>query len=453
MNIYRANCELVGTMADKMTTHAGSGEYKDNRKQKRVNDILRDGRLAKDQELKDVSDNLRIRLPFLEAIEAGQYQELPGTTYAIGFVRGYADYLGIDSAKLVDQFKMEAAELENRTELHFPEPLPGGRIPGGAIFFVCIVLAVVFYGGWVFVSSNGKPIAEIVSELPANLAEMIGVETSSPEVVESPEVPAVVTVVENEAPVSAPEDNTVETPEAVIVDAGEAIEEIVETVTEPEATEVGSQVAEVVTETAVVAAPAPVEESQPVVENAIETVEPAVAVSVSEVADAVEENIQQQAPASEVSEAEEVSVVSEPVPVAEIVTEVVATEPSPAEDMAVAELTTSDPIPSPPVVAQMERKPRVYGEENSSARIVITANTPTWVEVTAPSGELMLTRLLNKDDSYRVPDATGLTLVTGNAGGLDFTVDGKAVPAIGPVGSVRRDVLLDAESLKKGPDL
>jgi len=89
---------------------------------------------------------------------------------------------------------------------------------------------------------------------------------------------------------------------------------------------------------------------------------------------------------------------------------------------------------------------------NADARVIITANTPTWVEVTAPSGELMLTRLLGTDDSYRVPAIEGLTLVTGNAGGLDFTVDGETVPDIGEVGSVRRDVLLDPESLKLGPD-
>ena len=62
----------------------------------------------------------------------------------------------------------------------------------------------------------------------------------------------------------------------------------------------------------------------------------------------------------------------------------------------------------------------------------------------------MLTRVLREGDQYYVPDRLGLKLVTGNAGGLEFSVDGEQVPEIGPFGTVRRDVRLEPQALKDG---
>jgi cytoskeleton protein RodZ len=39
-------------------------------------------------------------------------------------------------------------------------------------------------------------------------------------------------------------------------------------------------------------------------------------------------------------------------------------------------------------------------------------------------------------------------MLTGNAGGLEISVDGSVIPDLGPEGSVRRNVAMDAESLK-----
>ena len=72
------------------------------------------------------------------------------------------------------------------------------------------------------------------------------------------------------------------------------------------------------------------------------------------------------------------------------------------------------------------------------------------LELRDPQGELLLTRVLRAGDSFRVPDRSGLQLVTGNAGGLAISVDGAQVPDLGPVGAVRRGVELDPDSLKAG---
>jgi len=59
-------------------------------------------------------------------------------------------------------------------------------------------------------------------------------------------------------------------------------------------------------------------------------------------------------------------------------------------------------------------------------------------------------RIFRAGDSFKVPDEDGLTLMTGNAGGIEIAVGGTVVPAIGPFGAVRRDVALDPGRLRAG---
>jgi cytoskeleton protein RodZ len=106
--------------------------------------------------------------------------------------------------------------------------------------------------------------------------------------------------------------------------------------------------------------------------------------------------------------------------------------------------------PSSAPLLSLDDEPRVFGKAGEESRIKITALVDSWVEVRAMDGDLLLTRVLRKGDSYHVPGQTGLTLVTGNAGGLEFSVDGNVVPEIGLLGSVRRNVKLDADALMDG---
>ena len=89
--------------------------------------------------------------------------------------------------------------------------------------------------------------------------------------------------------------------------------------------------------------------------------------------------------------------------------------------------------------------------ERGTSRIVVRAKTDSWIQVRdSVANRLLLTRLLRAGDSYDAPDRAGLQLLTGNAGALEILVDGVTVPAIGPVGAVRRGVALDAGRLREG---
>ena len=98
--------------------------------------------------IEDVSAALRIRLPHLEALEEGRIDLLPGNAYAVGFLRTYARALGLDPDEIARRFKAEASEVNRRTELIFPAPMPQRGVPAGAVILLGVVLAIGAYAGW-----------------------------------------------------------------------------------------------------------------------------------------------------------------------------------------------------------------------------------------------------------------------------------------------------------------
>jgi cytoskeleton protein RodZ len=85
-----------------------------------------------------------------------------------------------------------------------------------------------------------------------------------------------------------------------------------------------------------------------------------------------------------------------------------------------------------------------------ASRVTLIAKVDSWVQIRGTNSELLLTRVLRAGDKYHVPNRTGLTLMTGNAGAIEIAVDGKSLPPLGPVGEVRRDISLDPDELLKG---
>ena len=100
-----------------------------------------------------------------------------------------------------------------------------------------------------------------------------------------------------------------------------------------------------------------------------------------------------------------------------------------------------------------QRESLVFGQKFGNVRTVIHVTADSWIEVHDARGILLISRVFHPGDSYRVPEQDGLTLRTGNAGALQFLVDGSLAPSIGPLGSVRRNVLLDPYNLLGGGDV
>lgn len=77
---------------------------------KTVGSILKEQRLGKQLTLEQVEKATKIRVRFLEAIEADDYRPLPSLSYAKGFVKNYSDYLGLDSEVTLAFFRRQTTE-------------------------------------------------------------------------------------------------------------------------------------------------------------------------------------------------------------------------------------------------------------------------------------------------------------------------------------------------------
>ena len=122
--------------------------------------------------LPDVANTLRIRLPYLEAIEDGRLNDMPGNAYAVGFVRTYATALGLDPTEIARRFRAETIDVNRKTELAFPAPVPERGVPAGAVILLGLLLAVGSYAMWYRFSGDTRSPAETVPAVPERLAPL-----------------------------------------------------------------------------------------------------------------------------------------------------------------------------------------------------------------------------------------------------------------------------------------
>jgi len=385
-----------------------------------VSELLKTTRERAGQDLQVISQVLRIRYIYLEAIEGGRYDELPGKTYVVGFVRAYAEHLGLDSNEVVKRFKLEVDGLEGRSELMFPSPVTEQSVPGGAIIMIGLVVLAAAYGGWYFLSSQDRSVAELVPDLPAKFAEMMDrVKNGQQE-----EAPAPVeTAQESPMGEQAPSVSNEQVSETDAQDmAQKAMESLEKAKAETKETE---QVVETVklnekVNDEVVAQEQVEQEAAP--QNVVEE-------TAEKVVETVEEKVEE--------------AVSAEVEAETLTAPAVETEETPAVTEEKVEETSTPATPA--VENEAPAEPQVMTE-----KVMLKAVDYSWIQVTDADGNVIHTQVLNEGEEYQIPQTPGLILRTGNAGGLEIYVDGTKVPSIGEAGEVRRKVQINPEKLLAG---
>jgi len=158
---------------------------------------LRTARQNLGWDLGDLARSLRIRQAYLEAIEAGRMSDLPGTTYALGFVRAYASALGLPGEQVASRFRAEAAVANVKPALTFPAPVPQRGVPAGALMMLGLVVLAGAYSGWYYISERQRTPAETVPPIPDRLQP--AQEKPAP----SPQVASILPTASPPAPASA----------------------------------------------------------------------------------------------------------------------------------------------------------------------------------------------------------------------------------------------------------
>jgi transcriptional regulator with XRE-family HTH domain len=115
-----------------------------------LGDALVEARRARGLSLRDVERDTRISTKYLQALEEGRLEVLPAPVYARAFMRTYAQYLGLDAARLVQQLPgaRPEPELPPLPDVHreatAPLISPSWAI-GGAVVVVLLIAGLFMF--------------------------------------------------------------------------------------------------------------------------------------------------------------------------------------------------------------------------------------------------------------------------------------------------------------------
>ena len=177
-----------------------------------VGDILRKERERQRMTIPEIEEGTSIRASYIEAIESGEYDKMPGRVYAKGFIKNYANFLNLNGDEIVKQFMSEVsppAEVVEQTKDVTPES------KGKNFSF----------------SANGRRLEEVSSRFSSNhlvaaiiaLAVLVGgffyfkgsgTEVAQSDVTKPQEVQQVQQTTETTAPATPPAESVVTTPAA-----------------------------------------------------------------------------------------------------------------------------------------------------------------------------------------------------------------------------------------------
>ena len=120
-------------------------------------------------------------------------------------------------------------------------------------------------------------------------------------------------------------------------------------------------------------------------------------------------------------------------------------------------------VPAPPAAPATAKKQKVasaedmtltdqgreFGAKSGGTRLMLKARAPVWVRIEDTQGNVVMTQMLMRGDTYRVPDRDGLVVIARDGGLLSYIIDGKEKGILGPPGEILVGRSLDLKDLDK----
>jgi cytoskeletal protein RodZ len=138
-----------------------------------IGNSLREARLRRHIEFADAEHGTKIRGKYLRALEDERFELLPSHTYIKGFLRSYAEFLGLDGQLYVDEYNSRFVVGEEDGPVRAPRRVPAARarrrdrresnIVLLALIAIGLLTALVI-AAWQF----GNPPSEAVNGLNTN---------------------------------------------------------------------------------------------------------------------------------------------------------------------------------------------------------------------------------------------------------------------------------------------
>jgi hypothetical protein len=112
-----------------------------------IGNSLREARTRRGIEVVEAEQATKIRAKYLRALEDEQFEQLPAQTYVKGFLKTYAEYLGLDGQLYVDEYTSRYSSgddvLERRVRSGRPRPRREHRFQTNIVWVTLVGIAVV----------------------------------------------------------------------------------------------------------------------------------------------------------------------------------------------------------------------------------------------------------------------------------------------------------------------
>jgi hypothetical protein len=125
-----------------------------------IGSSLRAAREQRQLQLPEIERATNIRAKYLQALEEERWDVLPGTAYAKGFLRTYADFLGLDGPRFVEEFNERYAPAEQFEPPTLVRVRRRRRLDARLLVIPLLVVAVGLLSWRLATGGGGKPRAD-----------------------------------------------------------------------------------------------------------------------------------------------------------------------------------------------------------------------------------------------------------------------------------------------------
>jgi len=129
--------------------------------------------------LQDIAEQTRLSYANLTALEAGDFESLPGIGYIPGYIRNYCKAVRIDAAPHIASFKSLSDDVTKKPEYSFPVQALVPRVAGSMLAMFAVLIGLAVYVGWTVLTYNLAPDDELIASSiskPEKLAALVETE-------------------------------------------------------------------------------------------------------------------------------------------------------------------------------------------------------------------------------------------------------------------------------------
>ncbi len=131
-------------------------------------------RIAQKLEIADIADRTRIPARHIDAIERGDFEDLPALPYSAGFVKTYANMLGLDGQAMSRAFREEVGDVGRTAfEPEAYQPADPARVPSRLLAMVALGVVLLLGMAYLLLRFEGdsSELAKLAADTPEEIVQ------------------------------------------------------------------------------------------------------------------------------------------------------------------------------------------------------------------------------------------------------------------------------------------